>query len=316
MIQHVERPKKRVGLGILIIVIATVMLAIQAMFVKLASPYLSTNFLCFARSFVNLVMLMLWVFISPTAPKVNQLFKTKNYTHHAVRSVFGVAALFCFYYSITKLSLATGTLIFYSFPLFVPIVSRLWLGVKLVHRLWWGLGIAFLGLLFVLRPGEKMFDPLVIIPLVGAMFAGTAVVAVRTLNYTEPWERITAYYFVLSVIVTAAVLFLFPDPNIVFTDKSLGYAFLAGFFAAIFQVLLTLAAKFAPMRLVSPFIYLSFIFGAVIQYFIWGEGIAPGVILGFCLIVIGTALLVFLYPKDDLQFHSKKAKKKNSGKAV
>ena len=40
MIQHLNRPKKRIGLAILLIVIATVMLAIQAMFVKLASKEL------------------------------------------------------------------------------------------------------------------------------------------------------------------------------------------------------------------------------------------------------------------------------------
>ncbi|MCB1109679.1 MAG: DMT family transporter [Chlamydiia bacterium] len=309
MIQHLERPKKRIGLAILIMVFASLTLAIQAMFVKLASPYLSTNFLCFARSFVNLAMLLVWVFLSPTAPKVSKLFATKAYSHHAVRSVFGVAALFCFYYSITKLSLATGTLIFYSFPLFVPLASRLWLRVKFVHRLWWGLGIAFLGLLFVLRPGEHLFNPMVIVPLIGAMFAGTAIVAVRTLSYTEPWETITAYYFTLSVVVTAIVLFLFPSSQEIYTDKSLGFAFLAGFFAAVFQILLTIAGKFAPMRLASPFVYLSFVFGAIIQYLIWGDTVPHGVILGFLLILIGTVLLVFLYPKNDLQFHPKKEKK-------
>jgi len=305
MIQHLNRPKKRIGLAILLIVIATVMLAIQAMFVKLASKELSTNFLCFVRMFVNVIMLMAWVALSPIAPQFKQLFKTTNISHHAVRSIFGVAAVYCFYYSITQLSLATGTLIFYSFPLFVPLVSRLWLKVKIVNRLWWGLGIAFLGLLIVLRPGKDLFNLMSLVPLVGAIFGGAAVVAVRTLNYTEPWERITAYYFTFGVIVTAIVLYFFPDHDVIYMSKSFGYAVLAGVFAALFQVLLTIAAKFAPMRLISPFIYLSFIFGAIIQYVLWGQGVSIGVVLGFCLIVIGTALLVFLYPKDDLQFHSK-----------
>ncbi len=305
MIQHLPRPKKKFPLAIGLMVGATVALAAQATCVKLASPYFSTNFLCFARSLVNLVMLMVWVFCSSTAPKVSQLFRTDNYRHHAVRSICGVAALYAFYFSITHFSLAEGTLIFYSFPLFVPIAARLWLRVELIHRLWWGLGIAFLGLLFVLRPGHNLFNPWAIVPLIGAMLSGTAVVAVRTLNYTEPWERITAYYFTLSVFVTAVVFYLFPGEQETYTFTSLGLAFLAGVFAAFFQVLLTLSAKFAPMRLVSPFIYLSFIFGAIIQYFVWGEGIPPGVIIGFILILIGTALLIFLYPKNDLQFKPK-----------
>ncbi|MDN3508429.1 MAG: DMT family transporter [Candidatus Neptunochlamydia sp.] len=317
MIQHLKRPKKRLFLAISLMIIASLSLAIQAMFVKLASDYLSTNFLTFVRSFVNLILLLIWVAFSPTAPKIAELYKSKNYRHHAVRSIFGVAALYCFYFSINNFSFATGTLIFYSFPLFVPIVSRVWLRVKFVHRLWWGLGIAFIGLLFVLRPGEHLFNPLSIVPLIGAVFAATAFVAVRTLNYTEPWERITAYFFTLAVLVTAIVLHLFPDGREVYTFKSLSLAFLAGLFAAIFQVLMTVSAKFAPMRLISPLVYLSFVFGALIQFFSWGEGIPEGVIIGFCLIVLGAVLLIFLYPKDDLKFvDSKVNEQKTPSKKV
>jgi drug/metabolite transporter (DMT)-like permease len=113
------------------------------------------------------------------------------------------------------------------------------------------------------------------------------------------------------VIVTAAVLFLFPDGKEVYSFHSLGFALLAGITAAIFQVILTISAKFAPVRLLTPIVYLSFIFGALIQYFLWGEKIAQGVILGFSLIVVGTILLIFLYPKDDLKFAPKKGVKKS-----
>ena len=199
--------KSRHGLAILVMVGASLALAIQAMFVKLASSELSTNFLCFMRSVVNLSLLFFWILFSPSAPKFSTFFHSKVYSFHAVRSLCGVASLFCFYYSITKISLATGTLIYYSFPLFVPLVCRVWLGIKVIHRLWWGLGIAFLGLLIVLHPGRSL-NPLDFIPLLGALLTGTSVVAVRKLNYSEPWEKITGYYFLLSVIATAAVLLL------------------------------------------------------------------------------------------------------------
>ncbi|MDJ0652277.1 MAG: hypothetical protein QNJ27_04665 [Simkaniaceae bacterium] len=119
-----------------------------------------------------------------------------------------------------------------------------------------------------------------------------------------------AYFFTLAVLITAIVFYLFPDGGEVYTFKSLSFAFLAGLFAAIFQALLTISAKFAPMRLISPLVYLSFIFGALIQLFVWGVGVAQKVILVFCLIVVGTLLLIFLYPKHDLQFVKRKGKNK------
>ena len=63
--------------------------------------------------------------------------------------------------------------------------------------------------------------------------------------------------------------------------------------------MLTMAGKFAPMRFSSPFIYISFIFGAVIEYYIWGQRVSMSVIGGFLLILAGTLLLAFLYPKNE-----------------
>jgi hypothetical protein len=54
MIQHLKRPKKRLPLAIGLMVCGSFILAIQAACVKIASDDLSTNFLTFARSFVNL----------------------------------------------------------------------------------------------------------------------------------------------------------------------------------------------------------------------------------------------------------------------
>lgn len=78
MIQHLQRPKKRLSLAILLIIIASVFLAVQAMCVKLASSYLTTNFLTFARSFVNLVMLMIWFFYRRQLQKSLNFLKQKT----------------------------------------------------------------------------------------------------------------------------------------------------------------------------------------------------------------------------------------------
>ena len=302
MIQHLKQPKHRFFLAISLMVIASLALSIQAMFVKLASDNLSTNFLTFARSVTSLLSLFLWIIFSSRV-KIADLYRTNQIKNHAVRSIFGLGAIYCFYFSINNLSLETGTLIFYSFPLFVPLVSRVWLGVQYIHRLWWGLGVSFTGLFFVIQsnPSNSFCHPFAIIPLTGAILAAIGYVAVRILNYTEPWERVATYFFSFSFLITSIVLYFSPTEKELYTFKSLSFAFLAGCFATIFQAMITLSAKFAPMRLISPFVYLSFIFGAIIQFLIWKEAISIKVFFGFALIVIGTILLLFLYPKDDLK---------------
>lgn len=307
MIQDLERPKKNFLRAIILILIADVVLTAQAVFVKLSSAYVSTNFLCFARSFINLLMLLIWVAIAKSAPKFKELFQTEYRSKHLIRSIAGTLAIYGFYYGINLLSLSSGTLLFYTFPLFVPIVSRVWLRVQIIPRMWWGLGVAFLGIIFVLRPGAGIFDLAAFIPLVGAVFAATAVVSMRTLHFTEPWEKIMAYYFTISVILTAIVTFFTTDlTQEIFNGKSLLFILGAGVFAALFQSLLTFASKYAPVRFLSPFVYLSFVFGVISETLIWHTAIHPGVIIGFLLIVVGTVVMVLLYPKDDLKFKEKK----------
>lgn len=306
MIHHLKRPEKNFKLAIILILIGDVMLALQAVCVKLASPYLTTNFLAFGRSAINLVLLIAWHLISHKKIDFPLLFKTNAWKYHAVRSLFGVGAIYCFYYGIKYLSLAPATILFFSFPLFIPLVSRVWLKVKLFHHLWWGIAIAFVGIIFVIDPGVGFFQPTAFIPLLGAILGAVAIVAMRCLHFTDPSERIMNYYFLTCVVVTAAVLFLTREwESQVWTGYSLLLGLGVGIFAALFQTFLTWAAKYAPVRFLSPFIYISFIFSALFDVFLWHAHLKLGLLIGFLLILGGTILMVFMYPKDDLSFKGK-----------
>lgn len=307
MIQHLERPKSHFTKAITLIVLADLFCAMQAVFVKMASPYLSTNILVFARCFINLLMLYGYVIFTEGTRGMQTLYQTKAWKYHLVRSVAGVGAIYCFYYGLFLMPIGPATLLFFTFPLFIPIVSRVWLKIALIHRLWWGLGLSFLGILFILRPGAGLFNPAALIPLLGAILGSIATVSIRVLHYTEKSKTIMAFYFTFGVVVSGLVLFFFHDlQHEIINFTSIWLAVFVGIAAAIFQTFFTVATKYAPARLLSPFIYGIFIFASLADYWIWNKTLHVGTLVGFLLITLGTVLMVFLYPKEDLKFIPKK----------
>jgi drug/metabolite transporter (DMT)-like permease len=66
--------------------------------------------------------------------------------------------MYCFFYAIAHLRLADAVLLNYSLPLFMPFIERVWLREPFPRRLWWGVGLGFLGVLVILRPGPGIFQ--------------------------------------------------------------------------------------------------------------------------------------------------------------
>lgn len=301
MIQHLETPKNYFNFAIPFIILADLFSAIQAVFVKLGSFYLSVNTLIFIVFLVNLLMLYGWVICTEGKGGFRKLYKVKIWRYHFLRSVFGVAAIYALYYGVLLMPIGPATLLYFTFPLFIPFVSRIWLNVAMIHRLWWGLGLSFLGILFVLHVRKGVFNSIALIPLLGSLFCSISTVSLRALNYyRENSKTIIAYYFTFGVLISGLIFAFFRDlSNEQFTLFSTGIAIFVGIFAALFQVFLTLSIKYAPIRFLSPFIYGVFIFSSLGDYWVFGVKLDQKTAIGFLLICLGAVLMLFLYPKEE-----------------
>jgi len=61
--------------------------------------------------------------------------------------------MYCYFYAIAHLPLAEAVLLNYSAPLFIPLAALLWVGEPFSHRLWWPIGIGFIGIALILKRG-------------------------------------------------------------------------------------------------------------------------------------------------------------------
>lgn len=244
---------------------ASLLFAAMGLAVNVASRELPNTAVVFFRNAIALVALLPWLGRLGLAG-----LGTRHLREHLVRGLFGLGAMYCFFFALARLPLAEAVLLNYSVPLFMPVVERLWLKERLPSRLWWPLAVGFAGMTLVLRPGPGLFRPAAMVAVAAALFASVAQVGIRRLTTTEPAQRIVFYFALISTAVSAvpvALAWRMPPARV-------WPALLAvGVLATAAQLLLTRAYAHAPAGRVGPFIYTSVVFAGALDWAV--RGIIP-----------------------------------------
>jgi drug/metabolite transporter (DMT)-like permease len=82
---------------------------------------------------------------------------------HLIRSLAGIASMYCFFYTLAHMRLADAVLLNYSLPIFIPFVESVWLGEEFPRRLWIPVVVGFLGVIVILRPGSGLMEPVALL---------------------------------------------------------------------------------------------------------------------------------------------------------
>ncbi len=296
------RPKTHLVPALLAIIAAAFFNALMGAAVKYASEGISIEAMTFWRNFICLIFVFPWLsHASHGHPSLAKIIRPKNFTMHLVRGVFGLVAIYMFFISLQFLSLTDATLLANTMPIYIPIIAYLWKKIPIMHSLWWGIGMAFLGILFIIKPGFGVFQPASLIGIVGAMFGSIAIFALRMAHFSEPPVRTLFFYFLIA----SSLAFLGTLPRfslnwLTLDSHNLVILLGLGGLGMAYQLCFTYAAKWAPVRLTSPFLYLSVVFSMALQWLVWGHTVPLSSIFGFCLVFAGAMLVVYLYPRHEL----------------
>jgi drug/metabolite transporter (DMT)-like permease len=231
--------------------------------VKLASPSVSNEMAVFFRSFFGLLVLIPWLVRGGLAG-----LRTPYPRQQVTRALAGLAAMYCFFYAIAHLPLAEAMLLNYSSPLFIPFIAWLWLGEPIPEGIGWAIGVGFIGICLILKPGLGFFSPASAVGLLSAVLTATAMVAIRGLARHEPTTRIVFYFGVVCSVASApGLLWGWRPPS----APALALLVLVGVLATSGQLLLTRAYALAPAARIGPFTYSTVVFAALFGWFLWGE---------------------------------------------
>ena len=255
------------------------------------SKYLSQHY-----SVIAINMFRYWffgallIFLS-YAPKEKKIKvpKTKYKYIQILRGTI-LAIEMCFaHYCFLKIGLIESHAIFASGPLMVAIFSLVILNEKLGWRRWSAIIFGFVGILIILRPGLKVFDPISLIA-VGCAVA-FSLYQVLTRYVSEEDDSDTSFFYTgVTGLIVLTLIGPFFVTKIVFLDVFFILAVCC--LGAAGHYLMIKSFQNAEASLLQPFIYLHLVFVSFIGIFVFDEKIDLYILMG-SIIVIGAGLYTF-----------------------
>lgn len=263
------------------VLVSSLAFAAMAGLIKHLAVAMPTEMMVFFRNFFGLIAL------APLLLRGNITLKTEHPRWHISRAVFGVTAMYCFFYALGKLPLADAVLLNYTAPVFTPLIALLWLHERVPVNVRWAIAVGFIGVVLILKPGHDLFTPATLVGLASGLLAAFAMTAIRRMAQTEPALRIVFYFSVVATVVSAVPL-LWAWQNVAWLDL-LPLAGL-GVFASIGQLFLTKAYTLAPAARVGALTYATVVFAALLGWIFWGETLDLFSLSGAVLVGLGGAL--------------------------
>ena len=284
--------------GILIMFFAAFFFSLMGFFIKLLSLHHSTFEIVFFRNIVSFAILAgSMLFYKPTSIGGRPLLLV-------MRGVFGFSAMFCFFYSISVLPLATASTFVKTAPIFTALFAGYILKEKAGVKVWTAILVGFLGVLLILKPTQSIAPAGAIAGLCGGVIAAMAYTSVKGLT-THYDARTIVLSFSIAGLTGSTIYFIFRlimgDPRYLSTDfipvgTDIFYVVMVGLLASIAQWLMSVAYKYGRASVISTVSYVGLIFSTIFGFFA-GDG-WPGMVSLFGIFLVGlSGILVGLAKK-------------------
>jgi drug/metabolite transporter (DMT)-like permease len=277
-------------------ILASLAFAIMGTCIQICAQSLPNGMVVFFRNLSGLA------FLSPILIRGGfDVLRTKHFKEHMFRGAAGLSSMYCFFYAIAHLRLADATLLNYTLPLFIPVVEALWLGEPMAPRLAIPLGLGFLGVAVVLRPGSGLMSGAAIFGLLAGLLSAVAQTGVRRLTRTEPTVRIVIYFAIMGTCFSSLSLpfvWVTPEPKVWLTIVLLGLSATTG------QLLMTKAYSHAPASQIGGFVYMGVIFAALLDWLRLGLVPEPLFFAGAVLVMAAGVLMFRLASRGPVVIDS------------
>ncbi len=276
--------------GMLLIIISAFCFACMNVCVRLSGDLPSAQ-----KSFFRNLVAAFFAAILIWRNHINLRVERKEWGTLALRCIFGTLGILCNFYAVDHLLVADASILNKLSPFFIIVFSYFVLKEKIKPVQAVCVGLAFIGCLFVVKPGFHNAALLpALIGVAGGMGAGIAYTMVRKLGTHGVKGPLIVFYFSSFSCLSVVPWLIFN--YIPMTPKQVGILLLAGLFAAGGQFTITAAYTFAPANKISIFDYTQILFATILGYFLFQEIPDRYSFIGYGLIILAS-FAMFLYNK-------------------
>lgn len=235
----------------------------MAVLIRYLSDFLHPLEIVFFRNMLGLMFILPWaVRVGPSA------LKTERPWTHGLRSLFGLSAMTCWFWTLSLMPVADATAITFTAPLFAVIGAALVLGEHVGVRRWTAVLIGFAGMLIILRPGTEAMVPAAGLALSAALLMAAAKLTVKSLSRTEDPDTIVLYMGLwMTPVSLIPALFVWQWP----TGPVLGGLVVVGLLASLAQRAMARSFACADASAVMPLDFSRLLFAAAFGLLLFGE---------------------------------------------
>jgi drug/metabolite transporter (DMT)-like permease len=255
---------------------STMFFALMVVAIRLASATLHTFEIAFFRNFFGLIAaLPLLIRHGPG------LLKTTQFPRYVFRCVIGICSMLAGFWAIGHLPLAQAVSLSYSTPLFVTLAAAALLNEQVRARRWTAVGLGFLGVLIIVRPGSTEFSIGAVVAVLAAVLSSIVAIQIKQLSQTEPADRIVIYTTLLWVpmsLLPALAVWQWPQ------GITWLWVIAAGIMGTGGHMLWTRALKLGEVSALTPISFMQLPIVALFGWWLFGESLDRWTLLGAAII--------------------------------
>lgn len=295
-ISHKEKHFRQLSIGIGIVLLARLALVIIIFLSRLAIRSVSMAEIIFFQNGIALIFLLPFFFKFGL-----KSLKIENYWHVFIRIIFGLIGFVFLLLSAQEISLTDSILLNNAAPLYVPFVILIWRKVPIDQRLWLGIILGFVGLVFILQPWKAILGASVLQIEIGTLYGlisglslSIALVSMRVLRFSRMFPILFFCYLFASIVTLPPALVEWTTPS----GSVLWILIAIGILTLITQGGYLKAFKYGRAAYLSPFFYVAVVYGMLFDWFFFQQLPDLWMILGTVFLVVG-GILVIVFSKSQ-----------------
>ena len=272
-------------LGAIYMILSVLFFSFMDILIKVTDEY-DVGQIMFFRALFGLIPIF---FLIPKN-RIKNFYKTKNIKLHFFRSFFGAIAMAAIFIGLRNLQLAEVTALAFSGPLWVVLFSMFFLSEKIRLKRWIAVGLGFIGVIIISKPGFDNLNFYYIYPIIFCIgFAGVSILIRKLTLAGEPVWLIAFYFSLVSGLggLLTIPLGLWKMPN----TYDFILLILIGLLGGIANLLLTQSYKLAEVTLTTPLKYLSLVIAIIFGFYFFEEIPSIHTLSGAAFIVVSSAII-------------------------
>jgi len=272
-------------LGAIYMILSILFFSFMDILIKVTDEY-DVGQIMFFRALFGLIPIF---FLIPKN-RIKNFYKTKNIKLHFFRSFFGAIAMAAIFIGLRNLQLAEVTALAFSGPLWVVLFSMFFLSEKIRLKRWIAVGLGFIGVIIISKPGFDNLNFYYIYPIIFCIgFAGVSIL-IRKLTLAGESIWLIAFYFSLVSGLGGLLTIPFGVWKMPSTYDFI-LLILIGLLGGIANLLLTQSYKLAEVTLTTPLKYLSLVIAIIFGFYFFEEIPSIYTLSGAALIVVSSAII-------------------------